>query len=208
VPVESVPVVPVVPVESVPVVPVESVPVVPVVPVESVPVVPENDKSNVTNLSPIIKVNALPEGAGALPNNTWDKIEKKESKEPIVTIKPIEKENKYSIYIKNDYQNLKSNYFGNKLNEKLLQDYLALPNTFKSKLTYHQFEKLFIVILNADYFIELMDKVNLDRNYMIQFLNLQYDNYSLEIINKMPSYLYEFCNEEIQLTEDIEKYKL
>lgn len=176
-----------------------------------VPVVPKIDESKQTHLSAIIKVNALPEGAGALPNNTWDKIEKKEKITPIEevkTITPIVTESKYSIYIKNDYENLKSNYFGSKLNEKLLQDYLALPNTFKSKLTYHQFEKLFIVILNADYFIELMDKVNLDRNYMIQFLNLQYDNYSLEIINKMPSYLYEFCNEEIQLTEDIEKYKL
>jgi hypothetical protein len=78
VPVESVPVVPVESVPVVPVVPVESVPVVPVVPVESVPVVPKIDESKQTHLSAIIKVNALPEGAGALPNNTWDKIEKKE----------------------------------------------------------------------------------------------------------------------------------
>lgn len=128
-----------------------------------------------------------------IPNNKIeeDRIEKNkienEKKEQKIEEKLI-KENKTEQVFKFSLEdeNLKSIYFGDSLNKKLVSEYFSLSNELKSKLiTYHQFELLLIIIIGNILSKKHNTKV-LNRDMFITILNSEFEitiQSSLEKIN-------------------------
>jgi hypothetical protein len=109
-----------------------------------------------------------------------------------------------SSYIENDHL-LKSVYYGSTLNGKLVKEYLSSPSEIKNKLSYHQYEALYSYLLIFGYLKEIKD---VNREYVIQLLNKDFDTTNSSIIRQLGTYVEPFIAKEPQFYKKLENFKL
>jgi hypothetical protein len=115
--------------------------------------------------------------------------------------------NKLTSYIKND-QLLKSIYFGSPMNEKVLEVYLKQSNDLKSKLTYQQFENLYVYTLQ-DILKQVTPNININRDFLIKYLNKSFE-YTTPIVLKRinDDKIKDFKEKEKNYMKVLENFKL
>jgi hypothetical protein len=110
----------------------------------------------------------------------------------------------YSVLIDED-QLLRSIYFGSTINEKLLKEYLN--NEVKNKLSYLQFEKMFIntLLIKLKYYTKPFERFEL-----IELLNEDFKKcYEiLSVNNLVEDRIVDFLKNEISITKSLENFKL
>ncbi len=164
---------------------------------------PVNQLVHTSNLTPIIPVELHNNNTNTIPNQKENK--KKEQQEENFQVSQNSGSGfQVSSLVLDQY--LKSIFFGENLNRKMVDLYLSQSQELKKELTYLEFEKLFIYNIQK---ICKLNQMNFNRDILIQMLNQDFNASVSFIKNSLkPADIKSFKVNEDKVNRQLQVFKL